>query len=97
VVLLGVFNGGDGSDIGAYELQSMPTNSPARLTITPTPTNTMIISWPAPSSGFVLQENSDLGSSNWVPSTYSVTVSGTQNQVTIPMVYDRRFYRLSHP
>ena len=87
--------GGFGS-IYAVQTPGAPTNSPA-LTITPTPTNTVIISWPAPSSGFMLQESTDLGSSNWVPSTYVATVSGTQNQVTIPLVYDRRFYRLFHP
>jgi len=97
VILIGAMNGGDGSDIGAYELQSAPTNSPLTITITPTATNTLLIAWPAPSTGFVLQENPTLGSSGWNDTTYTVNTVGTQKQVVVFPVFDQHFFRLFHP
>jgi hypothetical protein len=66
------------------------------MTITPSGTN-LIIAWPAPSTGFLLQENSNPGTSNWVYSTYPTNVYGTQNQVTVTPLLNRRFYRLFQP
>jgi hypothetical protein len=45
---------------------------------------TAIISWPASFSGFVLQENSDLSSTNWLDVTNVVDVANGQNEVALP-------------
>jgi hypothetical protein len=53
------------------------------------------LSWPLPSAGFVLQQSSQLNSSNWVNVTNAVTASGYYNQVTVsPPQTDNAYYRL---
>jgi hypothetical protein len=89
VIVAGIQNGGDGSDIGAYELQcslDVPTLSAARSG------NGVILSWPWPSTCFVLQQSSDL--KNWVDSTYAINVVGNQNQVVINPAPGNLFFRL---
>jgi hypothetical protein len=60
-------------------------------------TNTINIVWPFPSSGFVLQQNSDLGTTNWVNVTNAANFVGGQNQVLIPPSAGNDFFRLYHP
>jgi hypothetical protein len=89
VIVAGIQNGGDGSDIGAYELQcslDVPTLSAARSG------NGVLISWPWPSTCFVLQQSSDLF--NWVNSNYAINVVGNQNQVVINPAPGNLFFRL---
>jgi hypothetical protein len=97
VLLSALVNGSDGSDIGAFELQSYSTNSPFKLTITPTPTNTGVISWPAFSTRFSLQESGDLLGTGWQVSTGLVNLIGSENQVLIPMTLTQRFFKLAQP
>jgi hypothetical protein len=59
--------------------------------------NTPLISWPASSTGFRLQENPDLNSKNWVDLTLTPAVTNQQNQVTVSSANGDRFYRLNHP
>jgi len=54
----------------------------------------MVVSWPAAFTGFVLQENSDLSTTNWVDVTDPVNKVGEQNQVLISSPADNNFYRL---
>jgi hypothetical protein len=64
------------------------------LTITGASPNA-IISWPAPSTGFVLQQNSDVNVTNgWSNVGISVVVTNGQNTVTVPANLARKFYRL---
>src|SRR4051812_27511969 len=51
---------------GFWSLYAIPTAGAPRLEISRTSTNTALISWPSLSAGFVLQQNSNLGSTNWV-------------------------------
>jgi hypothetical protein len=52
------------------------------------------ISWPAPSSGWVLQENSDLfGAGSWSNCTNNISDNGAFKQVIVTPI-GRRFYRL---
>jgi hypothetical protein len=97
VLLTALFNGSDGSDIGALELQSYPTNSPVMLHLSPTPTNTGVVSWPAVSTRYTLQESGDPLGTNWQSSTGVMTLEGTQNQVIVPMTFYERFFRLIRP
>jgi hypothetical protein len=89
VVVTGVVNGGDGSDVGAYELQcslDVPVLSIYRSG------NSIIIAWPWPSRCFVLQQSSDL--INWMDSIYPINVVGNQNQVVLSPSLDALFFRL---
>jgi hypothetical protein len=51
-----------------------------------------------PSTSFVLQENSDLTTTNWTTVTTPPTLNLTnlQNQVMVPVPTGNRFYRLNH-
>jgi hypothetical protein len=91
VIVAGIANNGDGTDIGAYELQcslDVPT-----LSISQSVTN-IVISWPWPSACWVLQQNSDLSTPNWVNCVYPVSVSGNRNQVVISPPQGNLFFRL---
>jgi len=68
-----------------------------RLDLQLTQTNTALLSWPTNSAGFVLQQNSDLTTTNWVDLANPVTVAGTNHQVTIPLVGENEFFRLKLP
>jgi hypothetical protein len=56
-----------------------------------------VVSWPWPSSGFVLQQNCDLTTANWVNFCGSQAVSNCQNQVTVSPSNSAMFYRLAGP
>jgi hypothetical protein len=57
----------------------------------------VIISWPAPSTGFRLQENPDLGTTGWTYVATSPVLVGSENQVTVISPVGKRFYRLRNP
>jgi hypothetical protein len=88
-VVAGIRNGGDGSDIGAYELQcslDIPALSIARSG------NGVVLSWSWPSTCFILQQSSDL--IHWADSTYAINVVGNQNQVVVSPALGNLFFRL---
>jgi hypothetical protein len=72
------------------------TTIPA-LNISAAHTNTVLVSWLSPSTGFVLQQIAALGATNWVNVTNTVEVVNGQNQVTVSPATGNRFYRLLHP
>ncbi len=67
------------------------------LSVTLTATNSVIVSWPAPSSCWQLQENGDLTATNWVGvATVPQEVGGRMRVVVWPAL-GNRFYRLQEP
>ena len=80
--------GGDGSDIGAYEVQiaAEPTLTIARAG------NQTTISWSPKTPGFGLQDRSDLARGTWTNSP-----SGATNPITVPATLPTKFYRLFKP
>jgi hypothetical protein len=62
-----------------------------------TPTNTVLVAWPASATGFNLQQQAVLGSLSWGSVTNSVNVVGNENQVIISPPTGNRFYRLKNP
>jgi hypothetical protein len=68
---------------------------PPLLTITSTATNGIVISWSSFSTGFVLQTNSDLGTTNWGTSSYPISIAnGTNASTTIDSLPGNLFFRL---
>lgn len=61
------------------------------------PPDIALLSWPTNAAGFVLQQNSDLSTTNWVDTTNTVNVVGTNNQVNIPLLGGGEFFRLKLP
>lgn len=68
-----------------------------RLTMSLTAPNTLLIQWPTNDTGFVLQQNTDLATTNWsnVPDVPSVV--GSNQQVTISPTTGNRYFRLIRP
>ena len=62
-----------------------------------TATNAVVVAWPDPSVGFSLQQNSLLGTTNWVGVTNPVNMVGGEKQVTISPPTGNRFFRLKSP
>jgi hypothetical protein len=67
------------------------------LTITLTATNSALVSWPSPSPGFTLQQNTSLNTTNWVAAPQIVTNNGTINYIIVNQPSGARFYRLIYP
>jgi hypothetical protein len=74
-------------------LPSLPS-----LTVARTTTNTVALSWPSPSTGFTLQQNTnDIGTMNWSNVLSTPTDNGTTKTVIVNPPSGNRFYRLSSP
>jgi hypothetical protein len=68
------------------------------LAIFLTSTNTVVVSWPLPTStGWNLEQNDDLGSTNWVIPPQTVQNDGTNNFIILRPETSSAFYRLSKP
>ncbi|NOS69498.1 MAG: hypothetical protein HOP33_06155 [Verrucomicrobia bacterium] len=67
------------------------------LDIQLTPPDTALLSWPTNAAGFVLQQNSDLSTTNWLDATNTASVVGTNSQVIISPLNGTEFFRLVHP
>ena len=82
---------------GYWALSAVQTPGAPLLTILVTPTNTVVISWPSPSTGFGLQQNVSLNTTNWVTPAESVTDNGVTKFILVNPPVGNRFYRLQHP
>jgi hypothetical protein len=79
---------------GFWSLYAVSTPGAPRLTLTLTSTNTVLISWPSPSTGFVLQQNSNLASTNWVNAPQTPADNGTSVSIVVNPPTGNLFYRL---
>jgi hypothetical protein len=84
--------GGFWSVIAAVQTPGAPL-----LRIAVTATNTVVVAWPNPSTGFVLQQNGDLNTANWSAVTTPPLVVGEEKQVILTPPAGNRFYRLHQP
>jgi hypothetical protein len=57
----------------------------------------LVLAWPTNFSGFTLQQNSDLRTTNWTTAAETVSPVGTNYQSTILTTNGPRFFRLMHP
>ena len=80
---------------GIWTSQTMPT---PQLNIAPTNGN-FTLSWTLPSTNFVLQQNLDLTTTNWVTLTNTTTLNLTnlQNEVVLSLSNSSGFYHLATP
>ncbi|SPE54741.1 membrane hypothetical protein [Verrucomicrobia bacterium] len=62
---------------GFWALYALQTPGAPSLTIYLTSTNTVVVSWPSPSPGFVLQQNTDLSTTNWAPPLKPLTTTAS--------------------
>jgi hypothetical protein len=93
-------NWAGGSVTDGQSLQAaFDLNLPAAplLDIQLTLTNTILISWPAPATGFNLQRSSNLNPTSWVGVTNIPTLANGRNQVIVPPAAGKQIYRLKFP
>jgi len=82
---------------GFWSLFAVQRADAPLLSIWLTSASTAVVSWPSPSTGFELQENSDLISTNWVNAPQAVSDNGTNKLITGSPPAGNRFYRLVKP
>jgi hypothetical protein len=58
------------------------------------PPGGITVSWPYPSTGWSLQQNSDLTTANWVTPTNTIANDGTNNFIIAAPSLDKLFFRL---
>ncbi len=78
-------------------LSVVPTPGAPLLTITHTSTNTMLVSWSSYSSDFILQQNGNLNTTNWISPIETVFESGTTKFILVNPATGTQFYRLFKP
>lgn len=67
------------------------------LSISLTPTNTVVISWPSPSAGFGLYANTNLATTNWTAVGTTPADNGSTKTVVINPPAGNQFFRLIAP
>lgn len=82
---------------GFWALYAVPTSGAPLLTMFLTPTNTAVVSWPSPSTGFGLLQNSNLAGANWVTPPEPVQDNGVTRFIIVNSPTGNRFYRLKNP
>jgi hypothetical protein len=85
-------DGGFWSTLAAIQTPGAPL-----LCVSLTATNTAVVSWPSPSTGFHLQENPIAGSTNWTAVVQAPADDGTTRWVVVSPAAGNRFYRLKNP
>lgn len=91
----GYLSGGPYSITGGFwgVIAAIQTPGSPYLTIKALSPN-VLISWPASATGFTLQENSNLSSTNWTTVGLSTNVVNGTNTVTIPAPGGNMYFRL---
>lgn len=90
--------GGNYSLIGGFwSVIAVAAPGSPNLKIVLTTTNTVVVSWPPPSTGFDLQQNADLNAPNWIAAPQTVNDDGTNKFIIVNPPAGNRFYRLVKP
>ena len=88
-----VLQGGFWSIVAAVQTPGAPS-----LSIFRTTTNTVAVTWPSPSTGWTLQQNTNtVGSVNWSNVISGIQDDGTTKRFLVNPPTGSRFYRLNKP
>jgi len=92
-------SGGNYAVIGGFWSYVAAVQTPGApfLNVRSTGTNSVAVSWPSPSTGFILQQNSDLNTTNWTAVSTTPTDDGVTLTVVVQPPVGNMFYRLFHP
>jgi len=82
---------------GFWALYAVQTPGAPVLSIKLTTTNTAQVYWPSPSTGYNLQVNTNLATTNWVTPAETVQDNGTIKYIIVSPPTGNRFYRLKNP
>ena len=67
------------------------------LTIARSNSNTVTVSWPFPSAGFVLESTTNLTSTNWQRAVEAPATNNARLEVTVSADLQERYFRLHKP
>jgi hypothetical protein len=91
----GPMTGGNFSLTGGFwSLFAVQTLGAPTLSIFLTGTNTAVVYWPSPSTGFGLQQNANLGTTNWITPSETNNDNGAIKFIIVNPPTGNRFYRL---
>lgn len=94
----GPMTGGNFSLTGGFwALYAVQTVGAPTLSIKLTTTNTAQVYWPSPSTGFSLQVNTNVATTNWATPAETVQDNGTIKFIIVNPPAGNRFYRLRNP
>jgi len=83
---------------GFWAIQAVQTPGAPLLSVTRTTTNTVVVSWPSPSTGWTLQQNTNsISSVNWSNAPGTIQDNGTTKSLIVNQPTGNRFYRLWKP
>jgi hypothetical protein len=82
---------------GFWSLYAVQTPGAPILSIKITSTNTVMVSWPSPSTGFNLQAKTSLATTTWSTPSETVQDNGTIKFIIVNPPSGNRFYRLKNP
>jgi hypothetical protein len=93
----GVMSGGAYSLIGGFWgiLSTTASAEVPHLTVALTGDDAVVISWPSPSTGFVLQQAANLSAPGWAPISQTPTDNGTIKSIIVKPPLGNVFYRLA--
>ena len=92
----GATSGGGFSATGGFVPGASGSGPAPRLSVRIGAANTVILSWPNPSTGFVLEQATDINASasGWTSVSQSPVVVGANREVALSAEGARRFFRL---
>jgi hypothetical protein len=93
----GAMSGGNFTLQGGFWgiIAAVPTPGAPTITIFRTTTNTVAVAWPSPSTGWLLQQNTNgVNSVNWSNVTSGIQDNGATRWVIVNPPTGNRFYRL---
>jgi hypothetical protein len=96
----GAMSGGNYTLQGGFwgVIAAVQTPGAPYLTVFRTPTNTVAVTWPSPSTGWTLQQNTNSVSSvNWSNATSGIQDDGITKTLIVNPPAGNRFYRLIKP
>lgn len=92
----GSMSGGNYSVTGGFwAVTAVQTPGAPVLTVRRTGSGGVIISWPSGSTGFILQQNANTGTTNWSNFIGSTNDDGTNKSITIGSPSGNEFFRLA--
>jgi hypothetical protein len=80
---------------GFWAIYGIQTAGAPTLTIFLTSTNTAVVSWPSPSNGWHLQQNTAVSGGLWTAPPETVNDSGTTKFIIVNPPAGNRWYRLT--
>ena len=95
----GTLTGGQYGLVGGFWsfIATVPSLGSPTLTITVTAANAVMVCWPSPGTGFVLEQNPDPGTTNWTTVPQTPMDNGTTRYITVRPPVGNVFYRLRRP